>query len=197
MEQHMQLILKLDWVSIFASIVATLSLCASVFSALGAAKSADIAKSAEERLIVGERNGAIRELMRTSVQIELETSSVTRALENASRSAIATAECYGTPDGKMQFLKAHAGLQEKLTQAAERGSHGISVELALGQTDEWIAITQVKLDKVLSTVVGEKEWATLRLEQLTYANRKIADDITASERSRNIYIRQNHEGKII
>lgn len=193
----MQLVLTLDWVSITASIVALLSLGASVFSAIGAAKSADVARSAEERIVSGERNVAVRELMRTAAKVELEAHLATRALEDASRSAIATAACYAAAERKRPFLLADSEFQQKIVQLKERANHGFTVTTAIEESDGWIAKTQLDLDKALIELSGEKASASMRSEQLTYVNRQIAEDITAAERSKGVYVRQDHNGKLI
>lgn len=193
----MQLVLTLDWVSIGASIVAMLALGASVFSAIGAAKSADVARSAEQRIVASERNVAVRELMRTVAKVELETRLVTHALEDASRSAIATAACYSTVDRKIPFLRENGVFQQKIGQMKEQADHGVTVEMAMAQSGEWIEKMQLDLDKTLIELSGEKAWAFKRAEQLVYVNRQLAEDVTASERSKGIYIQQDHNGLVV
>lgn len=193
----MQLVLTLDWVSITASIVALLSLGASVFSAIGAAKSADVARSAEQRIVASERNVAVRELMRTAAMVELETYLVTQALEDASRSAIATAACYSTADRKMPFLQDNGVFQQKISQITEQANHGVTVEMVMEQSDAWIEKMQLELDKNLVELSGVKAWSFRRAEQLMYVNRQIAEDVTAAERSKGIYVQQDHNGKLV
>lgn len=193
----MQFVLTLDWVSIAASIVALLSLGGSIFSAIGAARSADVAISAEHRIVANERVAAVRELLRTAATVELEADLVSQELENASRSAIATAECYGTPDGKRPFLQASSEFQQKIEKMMEQANHRITVETVTEQADTWIETRQRELDKTLVELSGVKAWASRRAEQLTYVNRQIAEDITAAERSRGIYVRLDHNGKLV
>lgn len=193
----MQLVLTLDWVSIGASVVALLSLAASIFSAIGAARSADVARSAEERIRIGERTAALRELMRTTAKVELEARMAILSFEDASRSAIANAACYSTPDMKRPFLVSNGEFQQKIVHIQTRGSPGITVETAMKESDEWIARMQLELDKTLAELSGEKTWASIRAEQLTYVNRRIAEDVTAAERSRNIYVQQDHNGLLV
>lgn len=193
----MQFVLTTDWVSIIASFVAMSSLGASVFSAIGAAKSADVARSAEARIGISGRAAALRELIRTAAKVELEARMAIQSFEDASRSAISTANCYSTPDRKRSFLVASGEFQEQIGQIRERRSHGITVETAMKESDEWIARTQLELDKTLTELSGEKAWASMRAEQLTYVNRQIADDITAEEHSRNIYVQRDHNGLLV
>lgn len=193
----MQFVLTLDWVSIGASVVALLSLGASVFSAIGAAKSADVARRAEERIGIGERTAALRELMRTTAKVELEARMAILSLENASRSAVANAACYSTPDKKRPFLLSNGEIQQKIVHMQALGSPGITVETVMKESDEWIARMQLELDKTLVELSGEKTWASIRAEQLTYVNRRIAEDVTAAERSKNIYVQQDHNGLLV
>lgn len=193
----MQFVLTLDWISIAASVVALLSLGASVFSAIGAARSADVARSAEKRIGIGERTAALRELMRTAAKVEQEARMAILSFENASRSAIANSACYSTPDKKRPFLVSNGEFQQKIIQIQARGSHGITVEAAMKESDEWIARMQIELDKTLAELSSEKSWASMRAEQLTYVNRQIAEDVTAAERARNIYVQQDHNGLLV
>jgi small-conductance mechanosensitive channel len=186
----------LDWVSISASVVAVLSLLASVFSAIGAAKSADVATQAERRVKAGERTNAVRELMRSAVKIELQGKLVILALEDASRSAIATAEMHGTPEGKSPFLKANNEFQEKISEITQRVKHGVDREVIVSLDDDQVAAMQLDLDKLLSTLQGDSTWANKRAEQLAYANRSSAEDLVAAERAVNIYAKRTHEGKL-
>lgn len=193
----MQFVLTLDWVSIVASVVALLSLGASVFSAIGSAKSADVARSAEERIGIGERRSALRELMRTTAKVKLEARIAILSFEDASRSAIANADCYSTADKKRPFLVSYEEFQQKIVDIQTLGSPGITVEMAIKESDEWIARMQLELDKTLAELSGEKTRASLRAEQLTYVNRLIAEDVTAAERARNIYVQQDHNGLLV
>lgn len=192
----MQINLTLDWVSISASVVAVLSLLASVFSAIGAAKSADVATQAERRLKTGERANAIRELMRSAGKIEQQGRLVILALEDASRSAIATAGMHGTPEGKSPFLKVSNEFQEKISEITQRVKHGVDRELIASLDDDHVASMQLNLDELLSTLQGDGTWANKRAEQLAYANRASAEDLVATERAANIYAKRTHEGKL-
>jgi hypothetical protein len=192
----MQLNLTLDWVSISASIVAFLSLLASVFSAISAAKSADVAIEAERRVKAGERVRAIRELMRSTGKIELQGRLIILVLEDASRSAIATAGMHGTPDGKRQFLNANSEFQEKIAEVTQRVKHGVDRETIDSLNDDQVAAIQLDLDKLLSSLQGDTTLASKRAEQLSYTNRTLAEDLVAAERSQNIYVRRNREGKL-
>lgn len=193
----MQFVLTLDWVSIGASVVALLSLGASVFSTISAARSADVARSAEERIGIGERTAALRELMRTTAKVKLEARMAILSFEDASRSAIANAACYSTPDKKRPFLVSNGEFQQRIVHIQTLGSPEITVEMAMKESDEWIARMQLELDKTLAELSGEKTWASLRAEQLTYVNRRIAEDVTAAERSRNIHVQQDHNGLLV
>ena len=193
----MQLVLTLDWVSIVASLVGLLSLGASVFSAIGAAKSADVARSAEDRIRVSERTAALRELMRTAAKVEAEARLAITSYKNASRTAIANAACYSTSDKKLPFLKSNGEFQQKISEIELRGNPGITVDTAMTESDVWIAKMQIELDKTLAELSGEKAWAVMRAEQLTYVNRGIAEDVTAAERSRGIYVQQDHKGLLV
>ena len=193
----MQFVLTLDWVSIGASVVALLSLGTSVFSAISAARSADVARSAEERIGIGERTAALRELMRTTAKVKLEARMAILSFEDASRSAIANAACYSTPDKKRPFLVSNGEFQQKIVHIQTLGSREIAVNMAMKESDGWIASMQLELDKTLAELSGEKAWASLRAEQLTYVNRRIAEDVTAAERSRNIYVKQDHNGLLV
>ena len=146
----MQFVLTLDWVSVGASVVALLSLGASVFSAIGAARSADVARSAEERIGIGERTAALRELMRTTAKVKLEARMAILSFEDASRSAIANAACYSTPDKKRPFLVSNGEFQQRIVHIQTLGSPEITVEIAMKESDEWIARMQLELDKTLA-----------------------------------------------
>jgi len=74
--------------------------------------------------------------------------------------------------------------------------HGITLKAAMSAPDEWIAKAQLELDKTLTEISGEKIWASIRYEQLTYANRQIAEDVTAAERARGVFVRQDVHGKL-
>jgi hypothetical protein len=192
----MQLNLTLDWVSVFASVVAFLSLLASIFSAIGAARSADVATEAERRIRAGERVNAVRELMRTAGKIELQGRLAILALQDASRSAIATAEMHGTPDGKRPFLRANNELQEKINDVTLSAAHGVDRDAIASLNDDEIAAMQLDLDKLVGTLQGDTIWANKRAEQLSYANRASGEDLVAAERAEGIYVRRTHEGKL-
>lgn len=192
----MQVILTLDWVSISASVVAFLSLLASIFSAISASKSADVATEAERRVRAGERIAAVREVMRSAVKIELQGRLVILALEDGARSAVATAEMHGTADGKRPFYRTNNEFQEKIAEVNQRIIHGLDRETIAALDDEQLAAVQLDLDKTLSALEGDTTWANKRADQLSYANRQIGEDIVAAERANNIYVRRNHEGKL-
>lgn len=191
----MRFVLELDWVSIAASIVAFLALMASLFSAVGASRSADVAIQAERRMVAGERAAAIRELVRTAGKIEAQGKLVLLALEDASRSALATSEMHAAFDGKMPFIQAHNELHQRIEVVTSRLQHGIDLKALVLGNDE-ITGQQLELDQILGFLEGETIWALKRAEQLTYANRKTGDDIVAAERAENIFVRRNHEGKL-
>lgn len=193
----MQLALTLDWVSIAASLVALFSLGASVFSAIGAAKSADVARSAEERIRVGERAAALRELIRTAAKVEAEARLAITLFENASRMAVANAAWYSTPEKKSKFLKSNNEFQQKISEIHLCSNPAITVDEAMKQSDVWIAKMQLELDKRLAELSSEKTWAAMRSEQLNYVNRCIAEDVAAAERSRGIYVQQDHNGQLV
>ncbi len=119
------------------------------------------------------------------------------SLENASRSAISTAACYSTPDRQREFLLTNGELQKKIAEIQTMVTTEITVDTAIKESADWIAAMQLELDRTLVELCGEKAWAVLRAEQLTYVNRRIAEDITASERSRNIYVRQDNNGLLV
>lgn len=73
----------------------------------------------------------------------------------------------------------------------------ITVDMAIKESDRWIAKMQLELDQILVELSGEKAWAALRVEQLLYVNRQIAEDVTAAERSRGIYVQQDHNGMLV
>lgn len=193
----MQLLLNLDWVSITAMLVSGAALGASVFSAMASARSADVALKAEKRAAASERVSAVRELVRTAAKVSVEARMATEAFENASRTAIAIAACYGTAERKRPFLVSNGEFQQQIGQIAERVKHCITLEAAMSATDEWITKMQLELDKTLTELSGEKAWAFVRYEQLTYVNRQIAEDVTAAERARGVFVRQGVDGKII
>lgn len=62
--------METDWTVISAAVAAVLALIASIFSALGASRSADVAVQAERRIAAGERKAAERELQRTAAKVE-------------------------------------------------------------------------------------------------------------------------------
>lgn len=193
----MQLLLNLDWVSITALLVSGAALGASVFSAIASARSADVALEAEKRASAHERSSALRELVRTAAKVELEARRATETFENASRTAIATAACYGTADLKMPLLVANGEFQQRIVQIAERAKHGITLEAAMSAPDEWIAKTQLELDRTLAELSGEQAWASMRYEQLTYVNRQIVEVVTAAERARGIFVQQDADGRLV
>lgn len=193
----MQLVLTLDWASIVAGIVALLSLVASIISAIGAARSAEVARSAERRIEAESRNASVRELMRSAAKVALEARMAIQNFEDASRSAVAAAACYSTPDKKRPFLLSNGEFHERIAEIKERANHGITAGIALQETDEWIAKRQLGLDATLIEISGEKAWASMRAEQLTYVNRQIAEDVTASERSRGVFVQQDHNGLLV
>jgi hypothetical protein len=196
-DTSMQLLSTSDLVSIVAFIVSILSLVASVFSAVSAAKSAEVARSAEDRIRVGERTAALRELMRTAAKVEAEARLAITSYENASRAAIANAACYSTSDDKLPFLISNGEFQQKISEIKLRGNPGITVDTAMTESDEWIAKMQIELDKAFAELSGEKAWAAMRDDQLTYVNRGIAEDVKASERSRGVYVQQDHRGLLV
>jgi hypothetical protein len=193
----MELFVSLDWVSIMAIVLSGAALAASVFSAIASARSADVALSAERRSLAAERGRAVRELIRTAANVELEARMAIQSFEDASRSAIANAACYSTPDRKRPFLVSNAEFQQKIVQIRERADHGITVEVAINESDQWIAKSQLELDKILAELSGEKALASMRAEQLIHVNRGIAEAVVASERARNIHVQQDHNGLLV
>lgn len=193
----MQFVLTLDWVSIVASIVALLSLIASIFSALGAARSADVAKTAERRIASAERKSVERELLRTAASVELEARLTIAALEDASRTAVINAGNRASPDKKLPFLQANAEFQSWIEKAKAVANHGVTVEMAGSESDEWIAKQQLGLDKALTLLRGDTAMAAKRSEQMTYTNRSDAEAVIAAERSQGIHVQTNHEGKLV
>ena len=135
--------------------------------------------------------------MRTTVKVEAEARLATTSYENASRSAISNAACYSTSDDKKPFLLCSIEFQQKISEIKLRGNPGITVDTALQESNEWIAKMQIELDKEFAELSGEKAWAAMRDEQLTYVNRCIAEDVKASERSRGVFVQQDHNGLIV
>lgn len=193
----MEYFLTLDWTVITASIVAFLSLIASIFSAAGASKSADIAKEVEKRITAGEHTIAVRELVRTAAKVELEARMTIDALEDASRLAVSNATFYANSDEKTPFLLAGVEFQQRITQVKDRSSHGISADVISNETNEYIAIKQLGIDKTLVELLGEKAWASKRAEQLLRTNQQIGEAVLAAERSQGIYVRQGHDGRLL
>lgn len=183
----------IDWVAISASVIAFLSWRASVASARTASKSADIAVAAEARARAGERTAAIRELMRTAGAIESQARLAVLALEDASRSAVASAEMHGTHDGKSQFLIAS---KAKIMEVKERANHGIQLDSVASLDSDQIFAAQLRADQALGYLEVDIAFANKRAEQLMHANRGIGDDLRAAERAEGIYVRRNHEGKL-
>jgi hypothetical protein len=188
--------MEIDWVAISASVIAFLSWRASVASARTASKSADIAVAAEARARAGERTAAIRELMRTAGAIESQGRLAVLALEDASRSAVASAEMHGTPDGKRQFLIASNEFQGKIMEVKERANHGIQLDAVASLSSDQIFAAQLRADQVLGYLQVDIAFANKRAEQLMHANRGIGDDLRAAERAEGIFVRRNHEGKL-
>lgn len=135
--------------------------------------------------------------MRSAAKVELEARMATQALEDASRSAIATAACYSTADRKRPFLLSNGEFQERIAHIREKATHAVTVQSAEQESDVWIAKRQIDLDATLIELTGEKAWASMRAEQLMYTNRQIAEDINAAERARGVFVKQDHNGLLV
>lgn len=193
----MQFVFTLDWVSIVAGVVAVLSLVGSVFSAAGSARSADVALKAEGRIAAQERNTAERELLRSVAKIETEALMTIDALTDAIRTANGNATFYAKPEILRDYARTIAEIQLRIDKLTDQANHGLSPEKVHGSSDEWIAQTQLTLDRTLIQLFGEKKWASTRAEQLIKSNQALSSDIQAEETAKGVFQRRNADGKII
>lgn len=78
-----------DWPIVWAGIVSVLSLIASIFSAVSAARSADLAIAVERRLAAAARTDAIREIARTASTIQIEETATLALVNEAEKELLA------------------------------------------------------------------------------------------------------------
>lgn len=188
--------METDWTVIGAAVAALLALIASIFSALGAARSADVAVKAERRIAASERKAAERELQRTAAKVEVEACVTLEVLAGAARTATSNASFYAS-----SMASAYAGVHVEIQQRADRvkalSSLGSDTAHVLKASDEEITKIQLELDRTLIELSGEKNWALARAAQLSKANQGLCDDLLAEERTKGIYQRRNADGQLI
>lgn len=181
----------MDWISIGASVVAFLALLASVFSAAGAARSADVATSAERRAAKQANTQAAREVARTEGQIQLLGRMVDLVMQRAGSTAKACAACY---ESNLSFARAQAEIHERRQQAnALLGTVG---ETPPGLDDDALHARQLELDRILSQFSAHMHWADRRDAELSKTNDHLIDGLLAEERARGVWPRRAPDGRI-
>lgn len=191
-------ILKMEtnWTTIAASVTAVLALIASIFSAVGAAKSADVAVSAEKRISAGERKAAKRELFRSAAKVEIEARMTLEVFARAMRTAKANATHYAG-DRAIKHARQNAELQQRSDQVKERFNLPVCSDVVCNATDDEITKIQLDFDRTLIELVAEKEWAVVRAAELSKTNDHLGDDLLAEERSKGVFQRRNPDGRLI
>lgn len=63
-------------------------------------------------------------------------------------------------------------------------------------TDQELVAMQLELDRAGIELENERAWAAIRGGELKEANKALADDLIAEERSRGIYQRRDPSGKL-
>lgn len=142
----------------FPAIAAVLALVANIFSAIGAARSADKAGQAEERMRTAEKAAAFRELRRAVAQLDVEIGTTAELVDAAIKSRKEIAMLAGGSGGSRQLVDV-----EDLTAVRDQIGHLSKLgELDVGSltTDE-VALRQIEVDEALIVVRAQKE-AVLR-----------------------------------
>jgi len=188
--------METDWTVISAAVAAVLALIASIFSALGASRSADVAVQAERRIAAGERKAAERELQRTAAKVEVEVCMTLEVLAGVARTATSNASFYAN-SGASAYPGVHVEIQQRADRVKALSSLGSNTAHVFKGSDEEINKMQLDLDRALIELSGEKDWALARAAGLSKANQKLCDDILAEERAKGIYARRNADGKLI
>lgn len=188
--------METDWTVIGAAVAAVLALIASIFSALGASRSADVAVQAERRIAAGARKAAERELQRTAAKVEVEVCMTLEVLAGAARTATSNATYYAGLRAS-EYARENVVIQQRADRVKALSSLGLSTAHVLKASDEEITKMQLDLDRTLIELTGEKEWALVRAVGLSKANQGLADDLLAEERAKGIYARRNADGRLI
>jgi hypothetical protein len=148
-------LLRIDWAAAGAALVAVLALVASIFSAIAAARSADVAVAAESRRKVADRDQALREVRRTRAMIDTEAEVVRALIVECHTANQNLGRATSTPPPASVTSRAEA-LQDRL-QELESLVGIFKVNQWLETTDEEIAARQIQFDDILIRTRGLKE----------------------------------------
>lgn len=185
-----------DWTLIGAAVATFLALLANIFSALGAARSADVAVQAEKRISFAERSATKRELQRTAAQIDVQACVTLEVLDMAARTATANASFYSN-----RAASPHARAQTEIQQHSDRvknlSNFGSNAAQLLVGSDEEISKLQRDLDRTLIELTGERDWALARATGLSKANDQLSNDLGIEESAKGIYQRRDVDGRLI
>jgi hypothetical protein len=185
--------MSLDWSSIGAATAAFLALAGSVFSAIAAARSADVAVQAEKRAASATRLAAQRELSRSVARGLALVESTLLLLHRADTTAASNASFYRDP-GKYASTRAEISSRRALVEGLDSSLKAIGEIEAFA--DEELASMQLEMDRAGIKLENEREWAAIRSGELKEANRSLSDDLTAEELARGIHPRRDASGKI-
>lgn len=144
----------MDWAAIGAAIAAFLALVANIFSALGAARSADLSARAEERARTGERHAAARELRRSLAIVEAEAQLTFALIEECEQYERSIALLTGGRGGSREKLL--------LTKYEDRRREVEALKLLANRPesstgDEQVLRRQLQLDEALISARATKE----------------------------------------
>jgi hypothetical protein len=152
---------SLDWVSIGSAFTAALALIANIFSAAGAARSANVAMSAERRLKETEALAEQRELRRTAAQAEVEADTTIQLCDLSIGTRKGLSTMVGHTGGSLE--KEALERYEAWRSAAEDAkAHSQNLPMDSQQIRE----RQLALDEALIRVRSAKDSALRELDDM-------------------------------
>lgn len=182
-----------DWSSISAAVVAFLALMGSVFSAIAAARSADVAVHAEMRAALAARVAAQRELSRSVARGLALVDFTLLLLHRADSTAASNASFYRD---QSKYASTQREISSRSDQIEALRSRLKSIRDVTALTDEELASMQLEMDRAEITLENEREWAAIRNGELKESNRALSDDLSAEELAKDIHQRRDASGKI-
>jgi len=185
--------MSFDWSSIGAAVAALLALVGSVFSAIAAARSADVAVQAEKRTASAARLAAQRELSRSVARALALVDSTLLLLHRADMTAASNGSYY-RDQGK--YGSTRAEISSRKAQVEALASRLKSIGDVSAFSDDELASQQLESDRAEVNLGNEREWAAIRSGELKEANRALSDDVTAEEQAKGIHQRRDASGKI-
>jgi hypothetical protein len=185
--------MSFDWSSIGAAVAAFLALVGSVFSAIAAARSADVAVQVERRTASAARLAAQRELSRSIARALALVDSTLLLLHRADMSAVSNGSFY-RDQGKYDSTRTEINSRKATIEAL--ALHLKSIGDVSAFSDQELFSQQLELDRAEINLGHERDWASIRSGELKEANRALSDDLTKEEQAKGIHQRRDASGKI-